>query len=53
MLAIIKMHWKNLLVVFVLGGTGAVASLLGIDPLAKFTDEKVAEISETVIAPAQ
>ena len=44
----IKTHWKLLLIVFGLGGTGAVAGVLGINPLQEFTDSKIVEVAAPI-----
>jgi hypothetical protein len=45
---IAKTHWKLLLIIFGLGGTGAVAGVLGINPLQEFTDGKIVEVSAPI-----
>jgi hypothetical protein len=41
---LIKTHWKLLLVIFALGGTGAVATTVGLTPVAEFTGEKITDL---------
>lgn len=47
-LNLIKSNWKLLLAVFALGGTGAVASVVGLQPIEQFTADKIAQVAATI-----
>lgn len=49
-LQVAKTHWKLLLIVFGLGGTGAVAGVLGLDPVKAFTADKIEQVAAPVVS---
>jgi hypothetical protein len=48
---IAKSHWKLLLIIFGLGGTGAVAGVLGLDPVKAFTADKIEQVAAPIVSP--
>jgi hypothetical protein len=48
---IAKSHWKLLLIIFGLGGTGAVAGVLGLDPVKVFTADKIEQVAAPIVNP--
>lgn len=48
---IAKSHWKLLLIIFGLGGTGAVAGVLGLDPVKVFTADKIEQVAAPIVSP--
>jgi len=47
---LIKTHWKLLLVVFALGGTGAVATTVGVVPVTEITEAKINELRANIVS---
>ena len=50
-LKLARSHWKLLLIVFGLGGTGAVAGVLGLDPVKAFTADKIEQVGAQLVSP--
>jgi hypothetical protein len=50
-LKLARSHWKLLLIVFGLGGTGAVAGVLGLDPVKVFTADKIEQVAAPIVSP--